>query len=58
MQREVRVNDTALYSFLLFEVTSIFSMTIHQNYARWMPLYSLDFADLETSQLDQQNILT
>ena len=58
MQREVRVNDAALYSFLLFEVTSIFFMTNHQNYARWMSLYSLDFSNLETSQLNLQNILT
>ena len=58
LQRAIKINDTALYSFVLFEVTSIFFMTNHHSYARWMSLYSLDLANLETSQLDLQKILT
>ena len=58
MQRAIKINDTAPYSFMLFEVTSIFFMTNQHNYARWMSLYSLDLANLETSQLDLQKILT
>ena len=58
MQCAVRINDTTLYSFVLFEVTSIFFMTYHLNYACWMSFYSLDFANLETSQLDLPRILT
>ena len=34
MQHAIKINDTALYSFALFEVTSIFFMTNHLNYAR------------------------
>ena len=58
MQHAIKINDTALYSFALFEVTSIFFMTNHHNYARWMSLYSLDLANIETSQPDLQQILT
>ena len=49
MQRAVKINDTALYSFTLFEVTSIFFMTNHHNYARWMSFYFLDLANLGKS---------
>ena len=58
MQCAIKINDIALYSFALFEVTSIFFTTNHHDYARWMYLYSLDIANLETSQSDLQNILT
>ena len=34
MQRAIKINDTALYSFAHFEVTSIFFMTNHRNYVR------------------------
>ena len=33
MQRAIKINDTALYSFALAEVTYIFFMTNHHNYA-------------------------
>ena len=36
MQRAIKINDTALYSFALSEVTCIFFMTNHHNYAHWM----------------------
>ena len=36
MQHAIKINDT-------------FFMTNHHNYARWMSLYSLDLANLETS---------
>ena len=58
LQHAIKINNTVLYSFALFEVTSIFFMTNHHSYARWMSLYSLDLANLETSQLDLQKILT
>ena len=58
MQCAIKINDIALYSFALFEVTSIFFTANHHDYARWMSLYSLDIANLETSQSDLQNILT
>ena len=45
MQHAIKINDTALYSFALFEVTSIFFMTNHHNYAHWMSLYSLDLVN-------------
>ena len=58
MQRAIKINDTALYSFALVEVTYIFFMTNHHNYAHWMSLYSLDLANLETSQPNLQKIFT
>ena len=58
MQRAIKINDTALYSFAFFEVTYIFFMTNHHNYARCMSLYSLDLANLETSQPNLQKIFT
>ena len=58
MQCVIKINDTALYSFVLFEVISIFFMTNYHNYAHWMFLYSLDLTNLETSQPDLQKILT
>ena len=58
MQRTVKVNDTALYSFLLFGVTSILFMTNNHNYARWMSFYSLDLANIKTRQLDLLKVLT
>ena len=54
----IKINDTAIYSFALFEVLSMFFMPNHHKYARWMSLYSLDFANLETSQPNLQEILT
>ena len=41
MQRAIKINDTALNSFALFEVTSMFFMSNHHNCARWMSLYFL-----------------
>ena len=58
MQRAIKINDTALYSFAFFEVTYIFFMTNHHNYACCMSLYSLDLANLETSQPNLQKIFT
>ena len=58
MQRAIKINDTALSSFALFEVTYIFFMTKYHNYAQWMSLYSLDLANLETSQPNLQKIFT
>ena len=57
-QCAIKINDTELHSFALFEVTSIFFMTNHHNYARWVSLYLLDFANLETSQPNLQKIST
>ena len=54
MQLAVKINNIALYSFALFEVTTIFFMTNHHSYACWKPLYSLDLANLEASQPDLQ----
>ena len=45
MQCAVKINDTALYLFVLFEVASIIFVTNHHNDARWMSLYSLDLAN-------------
>ena len=53
MQCAIKVNDTALNSFALFEVTSIFFMSNHHSYAGWMSLYSLF-----PSQHDLQTIST
>ena len=58
IQRAIKLNHTGLYSFAFFEVIPIFFMTNHHNYARWMSLYSLDLANLETSQPDLQKSLT
>ena len=58
MQRAVKINDTALYSFSLFEVTFIFFMTNHHNYARWMSFYFLNLANLKTRQLDLLKVST
>ena len=49
MQRAVKINDTALYSFTIFKVTSIFFMTNHHNYARQMSFYFLDLTNLGKS---------
>ena len=45
-QPAVKINDKALYSFALSEVTSIFFIQI----ICWMYLYSLDLANLETGE--------
>ena len=45
MQCAVKINDTAPYSFVLFEVTSIMPVTRHHNDVCWMPLYFLDLAN-------------
>ena len=58
MQRAIKINDTALYSFALFEVAYIFFMTNHHNYAHWMSLHSLDQANLEASQPNLQELST
>ena len=58
MQYAIKINDTALYSFALVEVTYIFFMTNHHNHACWMSLYSLVLGNLETSQPNLQNIFT
>ena len=58
MQHAVEINNTALYPFTFFEVTFILFMTNHHNYARWMSLYSLDLANLQTSHLSLQKLLT
>ena len=58
MQHSIKINDTVLYLFALFEVTYIFFMTNHHNYAPWMSFHSLDLANLETSQPNLQKIFT
>ena len=58
MQRAIKINDIALYSFAFFEVIYIFFMTNHHNYAHCMCLYSSDLANLETSQPNLQKIFT
>lgn len=49
MQRAVKINGTALHLFTIFKVTSIFFLTNHHNYARWMSFYFLDLANLGKS---------
>ena len=51
-QPAVKINDKALYSFALSEVTSIFFIQI----ICWMYLYSLDLANLETGQIDLKKV--
>ena len=58
MQHAVRIYGTELYSFALFEVTSIFFMANNCNYARWIFLYSLDLANLEKRLPDFKKVLT
>ena len=58
MKCAIRINDTALYSFVLVEVTYIFFMTNHHIYACWMTFYSVDLANLETSQPNLQTFFT
>ena len=58
MQCAIKINDTALYSFALIEVTYIFFLTNHHNYARWVTFYSLDLANLGTSQPNLQKFFT
>ena len=57
-QCAIKINDTELHSFALFEVTSVFFMTNYHNHTCWVSLYSLDLANLEKSQPYLQNILT
>ena len=45
MQCAVKINDPALYSFALFQLTSIMLLTNHHNDVCWMPFYSLDLAN-------------
>ena len=47
LQRSIKNNDPVLFSYALFELTPIFFMTNHVNYARWMVLY-LELANLDT----------
>ena len=42
----MKMNDTQLFAYVLFKISSIFFSTNHQNYARWMTLYSLELISL------------
>ena len=46
LQRAVKTNNVELYGFVLHEVCALFFVTNHQNYARWMSLYSLELTNL------------
>ena len=50
MQRAVKANDIDQFAYILHEITSIFFVTNHQNYARWMSLYSLELANLQSKR--------
>ena len=58
MHRAVKINNTALHSFTLFEVTSIIFMTNHHNHAPRMSFYSLHLGNIKTRQLDLLKVLT
>lgn len=42
LHRAMKMNDTQLLSYVLYQISSIFFSTNHQNYGRWITLYSLD----------------
>ena len=42
----MKMNDTQLFAYVLFKISSILFSTNHQNYARWMTLYSLELISL------------
>ena len=56
LMRATKTNDVELYAYALFEI-SIFIVTNHHNYARWMSLYSLDLANLKTKNLEVEKLL-
>ena len=39
----MKTNDTQLFASSLYQINSLFFSTNHQNYSRWVTLYSLDF---------------
>ena len=48
LHRAIKQNDPDLFAYALFELSPIFFMTNHVNYARWMVFYSLELANLNT----------
>ena len=42
----MKMNDTQLLAYVLYQISSIFFSTNHQNYARWITLYSLELMSL------------
>ena len=47
LHRAIKENDPELFAYALFELSPIFFMTNHHNYARWMVLYALELANLD-----------
>ena len=50
LQRAVKTDDVELFGFILHEIAAIFFATNHQNYARWMSLYSSQLCNLRTQR--------
>ena len=57
LHRAIKINDIELYAFSLYQLTSIFFMTNHSNYARWMTYYSLELWNLKSEKPDVARIL-
>ena len=54
--RAVRENDIDLFSYTLYEMISIFFLTNHCNYARWMSHYSLELQNLAKLKPDFKSV--
>ena len=57
LQRAVKANDVDLFSYALFELSSLFFATNHQNYARWMTYYALELCNLKAANPDVYQLL-
>ena len=54
MHRAVKINDTGLYAYSLFDLdlAGLFFIVNRLNYARWMTFYALELVNLKSKKLD------
>ena len=52
-----KVNDVDLFAYALFELSTLFFVTNHQNYARWMTFYVLELSNLKHEKPDVLELL-
>ena len=51
------INSIELYAYSLLQLTSIFFITNHPNYARWMTYYALELTNLKKDRPELLDVL-
>ena len=57
LHRSIKVNDVDLFAYALFELSTLFFVINHQNYARWMTFYALELSNLNHEKPDVLELL-